>query len=61
MDGFFENGNALCGTCDNQCLTCKGSSNYCLSCEPKHSRVEDNTNKKCPCTVGFFDDGSKFC
>ena len=32
IDGYFDNGTAVCTQCSIQCATCINSTSYCLTC-----------------------------
>lgn len=51
--GFFDDGNATCGTCDYTCATCVNTATKCQSCDP--TRDYNNVTNVCTCKSRMFD------
>ena len=63
-EGFFENGNPICGTCNSECLTCEGTAENCVTCDTEGNFKKSGTT--CICEDGFAlvidsNDGSASC
>jgi len=49
---FYDNGAAICASCNYACLTC--DSTGCLTCNATAKRTKSGTT--CVCQQGYFDD-----
>jgi proprotein convertase subtilisin/kexin type 5 len=54
--GFYDNGSAVCQSCDYRCLSCLDAQT-CSTCDSLMNRFYNNLTQMCDCMPVYYDSG----